>query len=419
MTQNIIFPGCFRVAMLSLHSCPLGNLGTKDTGGMSVYIREIATELAKLGYSIDIFTRQHWPHGECIINLSPGVRLIHLNAGETREVVDKLALYPHTDTFARAIDNFSVKESITYQLVFSHYWLSGITGKILASNWKVPHAVMFHTLAAVKNQHGIGGTEPELRLKGESAVVKSSDRIIVSTENEKRNLVDLYEAEADNISIIPCGVNTDLFKPLNSICTVNIKAARNKKLILYVGRIEPLKGLGLLLDSLALIDKDGQKKSNWHCLIIGGGESSRKEMSRLNKQAVSLGIEQSISFLGLIPHKELVNYYNAASVLAVPSYYESFGLVALEAMASGCPVVSTDVGDLRNILIPGISGDVIDKKEARELANALTEWIDRKPLSFAERQAISISVDNYSWSEVAQKLVCVFKSMIKEVCEVN
>ncbi len=417
MIDNLALPGRLRIAMLSLHSCPLGNLGTKDTGGMSVYIREIAAELAKLGYSIDIFTRQHSPHGKRIINLSPGVRLIHLHAGETHEMVNKLELYPHITDFAKAVDDFRVKENVTYKLIFSHYWLSGATGQILSSNWKVPHAVMLHTLAAVKNQLGIGKAEPELRLQGETRVIQSSDKIIVSTENEKCNIVDLYGARSNKISVIPCGVNTNLFKPLKQVNAENFGAIKDERLILYVGRIEPLKGPGLLLDSLALMDKANDKKGRWRCLIIGGGDSSRTEIARLNKQATDLNINRRIDFPGIIPQEELVNYYNLADVLAVPSYYESFGLVALEALASGCPVVATDVGDLRNIIIPQFSGNVIGSKDKYDLAKALTGWINRKPLNYSERQAVSQSVNTLSWSNVAKKLALVFESMIIEVYE--
>ncbi len=403
---------CPPIAVLSLHSCPLGSLGARDTGGMSVYIRETAVELARLGYKIDIFTRKHGSHGSEIITLAPGVRLVHVEAGREQEVVDKLSLFPHISSFSDAIRVFCRNENINYGLIFSHYWLSGIAGMNLSNCWGVPHVVMFHTLAAIKNRLGAGTEEPALRIDSESRVARGSHKVIVATRSEKQDLVDFYGAKENNISILPCGVNQHLFKPFVNNSDKNNLVDKKKKTILFVGRIEPLKGLDLLFDSLALINS----VNDWQCIIAGGGESSRIEIERLKLKAELLGIKEKVVFSGLVPQGKLPYYYNLADVLAVPSYYESFGLVALEALASGCPVVANDVGDLKSIIRSGFSGDVAIKPDPVEFAAKLSHWLNRPPLTLPDKQLIARTVSSYGWNNVCYRLSGEISKMMNVAC---
>jgi len=400
MIRDISPCGLPRIAFISLHSCPLGNLGAKDTGGMSVYIREVAAQLAGMGYPVDIFTRKHEPHGGGIIQLAPGARLIHVDAGQKCETTEKISLYPHIDTFVKEIEKFASRQSLRYNLIFSHYWLSGMAGRQLASDWDVGHMVMFHTLAAVKNGLGVGKPEPLLRLRGEEAVVQNCQRIITATEREKQNLIGLYQAPAEKISIITCGVNMGLFKPRLEKQPKTGPDGKRERLILYVGRIEPLKGPELLIEALAQL----KSRQDWKCLIVGGDQSSREEIRRLEQLAGRSGIGQRLVFAGLVSQETLPGYYSAADVLAVPSYYESFGLVALEALACGCPVVASDVGDLKSIIIPGLSGDIIEKQDAGALAANIEKWIDRPERTVQEAEEIRCSVERFSWDNVARDL---------------
>jgi len=202
------------IAMISIHSCPLGVLGSRDTGGMNVYVRELAAELAKRGHAIDIYTKAHQPQHGPPINLGQNVRIIHLETGVDEEM-PKLAIYDYIQRLACGAEDFRKYNQLQYDLIHSHYWLSGLIGKQLQTLWHVPHAVMFHTLGAVKNSIGIGEYEPELRIESEREVINSCDRIIASTTIETEYLKKHYGAAPDKIVVIPCGVNLDLFQPID------------------------------------------------------------------------------------------------------------------------------------------------------------------------------------------------------------
>lgn len=409
MLNNPFEPNGMRIAVLSLHSCPMGDLGARDTGGMSVYIREMAAGLARRGFQLDIFTRRHNIHDREITYLFPGARLVHLEVGNPLGISHKMSLYPQLNAFTGAIQAFTQRNTISYDLVFSHYWLSGIAGQRLAGEWQVPHVVMFHTLAGIKNGLGVGEAEPVLRLEGETEVARNCQCIIAATQYEKQSLVKLYSANPEIISVIPCGVNLALFKPFED--TESIKpepAAKHPGRILYVGRIEPLKGLEVLMDALAQLPG----RLRWQCLVVGGGQSSRQQIDRLKEQACESGIGGRVVFTGLVPQEKLPGFYNRADCLVVPSFYESFGLVALEAMACGCPVVATDVGDLRNIILPGVSGDTVHRGDAAAMASKIREWLERSPRNRDSKKAIRRSIEGYSWDIIAGRLAADFEKLI-------
>ncbi|MFC2022384.1 glycosyltransferase, partial [Chloroflexota bacterium] len=343
-----------RIAMLSAHSCPVGNLGAKDTGGMSVYIRELARELGKQGQLVDIYTRVHDPTDPQIINLGQNARLIHLRAGENEEI-HKLAVYSYLPDFACNLENFRKHNNLQYDLVFSHYWLSAWAGTYLEQWWQVPHITMFHTLGAVKNATGIGEDEPELRIETERDLAQNCHHIIAPTEKEKEDLILHYGASPQRIGVIPCGVNLELFQPMDREMAKQQLGFVDDKIILFVGRIEPLKGIDQLLKAMPYL----QNTQGTRLVIIGGDENSQYEMERLQGLSHNLHIQDSVTFLGLVKHERLPYFYSAADVCVVPSYYESFGLVALESLACGTPVVTTDVGDLKSIIRQGETGYVV------------------------------------------------------------
>jgi len=202
-----------RMALISAHSCPVGNLGGKDTGGMNVYVRELAHELGKQGHLVDVYTRVHDPKDPQIIDIGPNARLIHLKAGELEDS-HKLVVYAYLPDFACNLEDFRKDNDLRYDLIYSHYWLSGWAGRLLQRWWKVPHFTMFHTLGAVKNALGIGEDEPELRTEVEKCLTRDCHRIIASTEREKEQLISCYGATPSRIGVVPCGVNLDLFQPM-------------------------------------------------------------------------------------------------------------------------------------------------------------------------------------------------------------
>ncbi len=382
-----------RIAMLSTHSSPAGHLGAWDTGGMSVYVREVSSELGRQGHLVDIYTRIHNSDEKPVIELGENTRLIHLKAGE--EDLRKIAIYPYFPEFSYYLENFRKDNNLEYDLIFSHYWLSGCVGELARIWWRVPHITMFHTLAAVKNT--IGEHEPELRLRTETDLARSCDRIIVGTEREKQNLIKYYDAPPERISVIPCGVNLELFKPLPKRLAKANLGLSGKKTILFVGRIEPLKGIDRLIRATSLL-----KNTQSQLIIIGGDEESTPEIEKLQKLATALRISNSVNFLGSVEQNKLPSYYSAADVTVVPSHYESFGLVALESLACGTPVVATDVGDLRNIIQPGITGYIAETGTPQEIAEKIDLVLSRPDNESSG--SIRNTVLHFGWQVVAREV---------------
>jgi len=376
----------------------VGNLGAKDTGGMSVYIRELAVELEKCGYIVDIYTRVHDTRDPQIIELGENARLIHLMAGG-REEIDKIDIYPYLPDFAHNLESFRRQNGIEYDLVFSHYWLSGWVGEYLCRRWQVPHITMFHTLGAVKNDIGIGEYEPELRLDTERELARNCHRIIAPTEREKDNLVWHYASAVDKIGVIPCGINLERFQPIDREPARQQVGLNHDRTILFVGRLDPLKGIDRLFKAMSCL-KDAQRTG---LVLIGGDKNSQQEIEKLKRMARELGIQDSVSFLGLIKHEQLPYFYSAADICVIPSYYESFGLVALESLACGTPVVATDVGDLKGIIRQGETGYVIDDSPG-QLTDKIALLLSRPRPDAESILSMRTSISGFGWENIARAI---------------
>jgi D-inositol-3-phosphate glycosyltransferase len=385
-----------RLALLSYHSCPLGKLGGKDTGGMNVYVRELAANLGKRGHSIDVFTRLHDADEPQIKGLGENARLIHIKAGAT-ESVNKLLLHSHLAEFTSTLEDFRTRNELEYDLIFSHYWLSGQAGNILHGWWQVPHMTMFHTLGMVKNGLEMVEDEPQLRLETEKNIIRECDRIIASTEHEKTLLSTEFGVSIDKITVIPCGVNLELFKPMaRREARHNIGVNETGKIILFVGRLEKLKAIDRLIEAVGFL-KDIPDIS---LFIVGGDEQSREEMQRLQHKATLLGLQKVVHFFKSIPQENLPDYYSAADVLVLPSYYESFGMVVLEALACGTPVVASNQGNLMNIIRDGKTGFVTSGNAPKLLSEKLRIILSGAGLSSPE--LIRESVLGYGWEKIAE-----------------
>ncbi len=396
--------------MLSTHSCPVGPLGARDTGGMSVYVREVASALGRRGHLVDIYTRAHDTSEPEVLPLSENVRLIHLDAGLGEEL-HKIAIYPYIPEFAANLEAFRRNENLAYDVIFSHYWLSGCVGEFAEKWWGAPHLIMFHTLAAVKNT--IGENEPALRLLTEERLARNCERVIAATPREKENIVNYCGTPAEKISVIPCGVNFGLFRPLRRDAARKELGLQNEKVVLFVGRIEPLKGIERLLSAVTEIND----RDNLNVFIVGGDAQSAPEITRLKETSQRLGISGIVKFQGLVEQEKLPLYYSAADITVVPSYYESFGLVPLESLACGTPVVATDVGDLKNIIRPGVTGYVARDSTAdiaKKIADVLTWKNDPE-----SREAIRASIKRYSWQNVARQVEQECQKLIAENCAIT
>ena len=388
-----------RLALLSVHSCPVGNLGGKDTGGMNVYVRELAYQLGKQGHLVDVYTRVHDPNDPQIVKIGENARLIHLKAGAVEDI-EKLVVYTYLPDFVCNLEDFRKSNGLQYDLVFSHYWLSGWVGQFLQRWWNVPQMIMFHTLGAVKNALGIGEDEPELRIETERCLINDCHRIIASTDREREQLRTHYGASADSIGVVPCGVKPDLFRPMGRDNARRYLGLNSDKVILFVGRIEPLKGIDSLIRAMAYL-KD---TPNLKLIVIGGDARSRDQLGRLKRMCRELQIEDSVTFQELVKQEKLPYYYSAADVCVIPSYYESFGMVALESLACGTPVITTRVGDMENIIRQGETGYVIDDNTPDRIAENISRLLSQPDGGEESVRSMVASVARFSWASIAERV---------------
>jgi D-inositol-3-phosphate glycosyltransferase len=396
-----------KIAMLSIHSDPIGELGSKDTGGMSVYIRELSRELGRLGHHIDIYTRLQGDAGQSAVNLYDNVRLIRLgipNGGG----LSKLALYPYLAKFFRSLEQFRLAAGLSYDIIHSHYWLSGRLGSMAQTSWNRPHVAMFHTLGEVKNRTGTGDHEPGFRLAGEKEIVHTCHRILAPTDRERNSLIRLYDALPDKIGVVPCGVNLDRFYPESKTAArKQLNFDPKDRILLYVGRFDSLKGLSTLLGAMAYLkDFPGIR-----LVIVGGDGADSPEHQVLMQKAQRLEIGDNVLFAGRVDQHKLRPYYSAADILVLPSRYESFGMVALEALACGRPVVATPVGAVDDLIRAAQAGCIVSEPTARSLADGIRSVIDDPGLPAPED--IRRSIVDYSWSNVAAAVVAEYEKAIQ------
>lgn len=400
-----------RIAMLSIHSDPIGELGTKDTGGMSVYIRELARELGKREHRVDIYTRLLKGEDRSITRLYDNVRLIHLgipNGGS----LSKLALYPYLSKFFQALEDFRRTEKRHYDLIHSHYWMSGRLGCWAQKLWNLPHLTTFHTLGEVKNQTGIDAHEPWFRIVAEKEIVQGCHRILALTRRERESLIRFYDAPAKKISVVPCGVNLDLFYPQpKAAARAKLGLAADDIVVLYVGRFESIKGLNTLIKAMAYLRDDRRLR----LVIVGGDDDKTPEFRTMAQKTRDLGIAEKVNFIGRIDQRNLPTYYAAADVLVMPSYSESFGMVGLEALACGRPVVTTPVGAVDGLVRNAQAGCVVPDHSARSLADGIQSVISDQSIPAADR--IRQSVLEGSWSRVASAVIAEYASLIRTRCQ--
>lgn len=360
-----------RVAVLSVHTCPLAVLGGKDTGGMNVYVRELSRELGRLGVSADIFTRSQNPSIPRVVRLGEGVRVVHLRAGPETPL-PRARLQEHLEEFADAVEAWRLAREADYGLVHAHYWLSGLVGLTLRERWNVPMIQMFHTLGRLKN--GAAGSrderEPPARLLAEERLVVEADRLVAANVAERAQLLRHHGADPARIAVVPCGVDTTLFTPGDADAARARLGLDDTPAVLYVGRLAPIKGLATLLDAVALLRADGGRV---RLLVVGGDadEPANGHEAELRARAARLALGDAVRFVGPQAQERLPDYYVAAAATVLPSYYESFGMVALEAMACGSPVIATRVGGLPTTVRDGVTGLLVADRDAAALARAI------------------------------------------------
>ncbi len=391
-----------KIAMLSIHSSPIGDLGTRDTGGMSVYVREMAKELGKKGHHIDIFTQHNIGKHDPVIYLNDNVRLIHLPGG-IRENIAKSSLYEVLPQLFNELESFRIKENTTYDIIHSHYWLSGVLGLKLQSSWNAHHLITYHTIGAVKNLTCPIENASELRQANEKKLAKLCDQIVVPTQKEKEYLRQYYNIPYDKIRIIPCGVNLDRFKLEDKISARrHLGFHADDLIVLYVGRYTPIKGLDRLFTAFQHVT---HLSVNLRLVMVGGDGEHSPMFRQIQSKAKALHIENRLMFAGRVDQKILPQYYSAADVLVVPSYYESFGLVALEALACGTPVVTTPVGAVEKIVQDGVTGYVAMDSDPKHFAGCIEAILLKQKQNGLSPSKIRASVSEFTWSRSASLLL--------------
>jgi D-inositol-3-phosphate glycosyltransferase len=357
-----------RVAMVSVHTCPLAALGGKETGGMNVYVRELSRALGRMGLEVDVFTRSQNPAIPRVVDLGEGARVIHVAAGPEAPLSRPL-IHRHLEEFQEGIEAWRIARGLDYDLVHAHYWLSGVVGLALRERWAVPVVQMFHTLARLKNEAARTAEErePELRVAEEARIVGLADRIVAASPVEQEYLARHYGVDRRRIAVIPCGVDTELFRPgpqAEARATLGLAPG---PVLLYVGRIAPVKGLDTLLDAVARLRDHGRALQ----LLIVGGDSDEPldgHEAELRRRVGQLRLGGHVRFVGARTQPVLRTYYVAADITVLPSYYESFGMVALEAMACANPVIASRVGGLATTVRDGVTGYLVADGDADALA---------------------------------------------------
>jgi D-inositol-3-phosphate glycosyltransferase len=405
-----------RIATLSVHTSPLDQPGGGDAGGMNVYVSEVSKQLAGMGIEVEIFTRATCSDLPPRVELVPGVTVRHITAGPF-EGLDKNDLPAQLCAFTSGVlREEAAHEPGWFDLVHSHYWLSGQVGWLAKERWGVPLVHTMHTMARVKNAALAVGDAPEpvLRAIGEAQVVEAADRLVASTVEEAGQLVDLYDADPSRVATIAPGVDLGVFAPgSRERARRRIGVAADAVVLAFVGRIQPLKAPDVVLNAAAeLLAADPSIRERLVVVIVGAPSGSGlAEPEGLHKLAGALGIADVVRFERPVPQRDLADFYRAADLTLVPSYTESFGLVAVESQACGTPVVAAGVGGLRTTVRDGVSGVLVDGHSPVEWAAVVRDLLgdpDRRARLSAAGVAHAAEL---GWSTTARRLVDVYQAL--------
>ena len=397
-----------------VHTSPLDQPGAGDAGGMNIYVVESAERMAAMGVSVDIFTRRHNPDLPDIVELSSSVRVRHLDVGAYSATKEELpALIPNlSEAFSKVLNNEK------YDVLHSHYWISGKVAMPVAKKFGIPLAHTMHTMARVKNMNLAEGERPEpmIRVQGETQVVAAADALIANTDAEAASLVSLYEACPDNVSVVSPGVDLYTFTVGNGR-----KAAReavglpqDAHILAFVGRIQPHKGPEVLIRAVAeMLSHSPHLRSKLITVIMGGASGSGLgEVERLKDLVSWLNISDVVRFEKPVPRAQLTQWYRAADLVCVPSYSESFGLVALEAQACGTPVVATAVGGLRTAVADGISGVLVDGHDPRAWSSVLARLIQEPQRRVLLSMGAIEHASHFGWDATARGTLDIYDRII-------
>jgi D-inositol-3-phosphate glycosyltransferase len=406
-----------RVAVLSIHTSPLDQPGTGDAGGMNVYVVETAKRLAQSGVEVEIFTRSTSSALPSVVEMAPGVTVRHVTAGPFEGLLKQDLPGQLCAVTAGVMRAEAARPEGWFDLIHSHYWLSGQVGWLAKERWNVPLIHSMHTMAKVKNRDLADGDrpEPEMRVIGEQQVVAAADRLIANTSDEASELIDLYRADPDDVDVVHPGVDLDTFTVGNR---ARARAARGLRddavVLLFVGRIQPLKAPDVLIRAAAeLLARDRSLRDRLVVAICGGPSGSGLEQpTALIDLARSLGVLELVRFEPPTDRAALVEWYQAADVAVVPSHSESFGLVAVEAQACGTPVVAAAVGGLRTAVADQVSGLLVDGHDPRDFATAIARITGQPELRQELSQGARMHAASFGWAATTAGLLTSYSAAL-------
>ncbi|WP_084529778.1 D-inositol-3-phosphate glycosyltransferase [Nocardia crassostreae] len=412
-----------RIAVLSVHTSPLAQPGTGDAGGMNVYVLQTAIELAKRGTQVEIFTRATSSNDEPVVEAAPGVLVRNVVTGPF-EGLDKNDLPTQLCPFAAEVLRTEARNLPGhYDLIHSHYWMSGQVGWLARDRWRTPMVHTAHTLAAVKNAYLAEGDcpEPAAREIGEKQIVAEADRLVANTGEEARQLVEYYGADPDRIDVVLPGADLSRYHPGDKAAArAELGLSANERIVAFIGRIQPLKAPDVLVRAAAQVLADEAVQPHrperpLRVLIVGGPSGSGlKRPEALIGLAAALGISDRVTFLPPQPPHRLAQVYRAADLVAVPSYNESFGLVAIEAQASGTPVLAADVGGLGTAVRDNVSGLLVPGHSTPDWAAALRSLFDDPARLERMGTAAVAHAANFSWAHTAEGLLDSYAAALSQ-----
>ena len=399
-----------KILIISYHTCPENKLGSKDSGGLNIYLHEMSNELGTKGHTVDIFTRKHDIRDPLEIEINNNSKVVHLNAGNLAE--EKQHMHNYIDLFTSNLINYIDEQNLQYDLIYSNYWMSGIVGELISKKLKIPHIITFHTMGLTKRSVNYLENESDFRILNELDLIKKSDAIVVPTYQEKENLILNYKSE-NNIYIVSPGVDLEKFKSKNKFESRNkLGLSQTSKILLSVGRIEPIKGYDVLINALSF--PNFSDDFDVRLLIIGGDSKSQNELERLNSLKLKHGLNNQVNFLGAIDHDELPIYFSAADIFVMPSAYETFGIAALEASACNLPVIAPQIGGLKSVVKHGQTGFLSVNKSPESLTHYLEILLKNKPLRELFGVNSRLHAMNYSWGKSSKDLISVFEDVLSK-----
>ena len=412
------------IAIVSLHASPLAPLGAGENGGMNVYIRAVCEELSRRGVPSEVFTRRSGRQGPDRVRLYANSWVTQVTAGEP-EPVDKARLFDLLPAFTEGVLHQARRRAADYALVHSHYWLSGWVASRLTADWQLPWFHTAHTLARVKNERVAAGAalEPEHRIAVEQAVVRGCDQLIASSASEAEDLVRLYAADRSRVVVVPPGVDLRIFSPRPTERLRRSLALGDARVIVFAGRLERLKGAEIVLRAFARLRAERVRGGNLALIVIGEdshngrleSQAAGGEQARLTSLAAELEVADRVRFTGAVDQRTLAGLLSLGDVCVVPSYSESFGLVALEAQACGTPVVAARVGGLATIVKDGLTGFTLSAHDPAQYAERIGRLLQDEELRRCFSRRSRLVATQYTWESTVDRLLAAYARPVRQL----